>query len=116
MHIRNLLAGLTIACLPLMALAGPLAAYEALEKTEPRWVAGYQLPDSLHYHQGHTWARLEDRGLVTVGLTGATGGRMRELCDHCLNMPSSDTPRIQECHITVGHILCANTESVLFGQ
>lgn len=56
-----------------------------------------------------------DTGLVTVGLTGATGGRMAELCDHCLNMPSTDTPRIQECHITIGHILCAATENTLFG-
>ncbi|MDJ0741034.1 MAG: D-sedoheptulose 7-phosphate isomerase [Gammaproteobacteria bacterium] len=53
--------------------------------------------------------------LVTVGLGGATGGRMGPLCDHCLKMPSTDTPRIQECHITVGHILCANTENALFG-
>jgi D-sedoheptulose 7-phosphate isomerase len=56
-----------------------------------------------------------DNKLVTVGLTGAGGGRMVELCDHCLRMPSNDTPRIQECHITVGHILCAHTENTLFG-
>ena len=55
-------------------------------------------------------------GLVTVGLSGATGGKMGALCDHCLKMPSSDTARIQECHITVGHILCANTENSLFGN
>ncbi len=55
-------------------------------------------------------------GLVTVGLSGASGGKMGALCDHCLKMPSTDTPRIQECHITVGHILCANTENTLFGD
>ena len=55
-------------------------------------------------------------GLVTVGLSGASGGKMGALCDHCLKMPSSDTARIQECHITVGHILCANTENSLFGN
>ena len=55
-------------------------------------------------------------GLVTVGLTGASGGRMNDLCDHCLKMPSGDTPRIQECHITVGHILCAHTEIQLFSR
>ena len=54
-------------------------------------------------------------GLITVGLTGATGGKMGGLCDHCLKVPSNDTPRIQECHITVGHILCAHTENTLFG-
>jgi D-sedoheptulose 7-phosphate isomerase len=55
-------------------------------------------------------------GLTTVGLTGAGGGRMVELCDHCLKVPSSETPRIQECHITIGHILCAWTERSLFGE
>jgi D-sedoheptulose 7-phosphate isomerase len=54
-------------------------------------------------------------GLITVGLTGATGGSMGGLCDHCLKMPSTETPRIQECHITVGHIFCAHTENRLFG-
>jgi D-sedoheptulose 7-phosphate isomerase len=57
-----------------------------------------------------------DNGLVAVGLSGASGGRMAALCDHCLRMPSDDTPRIQECHITVGHILCAHTENSLFGK
>ena len=55
-------------------------------------------------------------GLVSVGLTGATGGKMADLCRHCLNIPSTDTPRIQEGHITIGHILCASTEQALFGK
>jgi D-sedoheptulose 7-phosphate isomerase len=55
-------------------------------------------------------------GLVTVGLSGAGGGAMAELCQHCVKIPSTDTPRIQEGHITVGHILCASTEQVLFGR
>jgi D-sedoheptulose 7-phosphate isomerase len=54
-------------------------------------------------------------GIIAVGLTGASGGRMAALCDHCLKMPSDNTPRIQECHITIGHILCAHTENTLFG-
>ena len=54
-------------------------------------------------------------GLVAVGLTGATGGRMADLCRYCINIPSTDTPRIQEGHITIGHILCAATEQALFG-
>jgi D-sedoheptulose 7-phosphate isomerase len=41
---------------------------------------------------------------------------MAELCQHCVKIPSTDTPRIQEGHITVGHILCASTEQVLFGR
>ena len=54
-------------------------------------------------------------GIVSVGLTGATGGKMADLCRYCLNIPSTDTPRIQEGHITIGHILCASTEQALFG-
>jgi D-sedoheptulose 7-phosphate isomerase len=54
--------------------------------------------------------------MVTVGLTGATGGRMAERCRHCLRVPSTDTARIQEGHITLGHILCAVTERALFGH
>ena len=57
-----------------------------------------------------------DIGVVAVGLTGATGGEMADLCRYCVNIPSTDIPRIQEGHITVGHILCASTEQVLFGQ
>jgi len=57
-----------------------------------------------------------DIGVAAVGLTGATGGEMADLCRYCVNIPSTDTPRIQEGHITIGHILCANTERVLFGQ
>lgn len=56
------------------------------------------------------------RGLLCVGLTGSGGGRMTEMCDHCLKMPSDVTPRIQECHITVGHILCDWVERTLFGN
>jgi len=53
-------------------------------------------------------------GMITVGLTGATGGKMKEVCDYLLNVPSSDTPRIQESHITVGHIICQLVEEALF--
>ena len=51
-----------------------------------------------------------------VGLTGATGGKMAEYCDVLLNVPSTDTPRIQECHIMLGHILCEMVEMELFPQ
>jgi D-sedoheptulose 7-phosphate isomerase len=49
-----------------------------------------------------------------VGLTGATGGKMAEYCDVLLNVPSTDTPRIQESHIMLGHILCELVEAELF--
>jgi len=54
-------------------------------------------------------------GMVTVGMTGAGGGKMRALCDYLLDMPSTDTPRIQEAHILAGHILCQLVEEGLFG-
>lgn len=58
----------------------------------------------------------EVQGLVTVGLTGATGGRLRTAVTHCLCVPSTDTPRIQECHILTGHILCEIIESQCCGE
>ncbi|HRW76189.1 MAG: D-sedoheptulose 7-phosphate isomerase [Saprospiraceae bacterium] len=54
------------------------------------------------------------RGMVVIGMTGDTGGKMAAVCDHLLNVPSSDTPRIQEVHILLGHILCELTEARLF--
>lgn len=54
------------------------------------------------------------RGLVTIGLTGNRGGSMGELCDHLLEVPSADTPRIQEGHAVLGHILCGLVEAALF--
>lgn len=53
-------------------------------------------------------------GIQTVGMTGAAGGRMKDLSDILLNVPSSDTPRIQESHILLGHIICQLTEAALF--
>lgn len=54
------------------------------------------------------------QGMITVGMTGETGGKMKDLSDYLLNMPSTDTPRIQEAHITVGHIICELVELELF--
>lgn len=53
-------------------------------------------------------------GLVSIGLTGNRGGPMKELCDHLLEVPSSDTPKIQEGHLVLGHILCGLVEKVMF--
>lgn len=49
-----------------------------------------------------------------IALTGASGGVLRDHCDVLLNVPSTDTPRIQESHILIGHILCENIEKELF--
>jgi D-sedoheptulose 7-phosphate isomerase len=57
-----------------------------------------------------------DRGLVTVGWTGTTGGKLTDLVDYCFRVPSSVTARIQECHITLGHVLCELIEERLFGD
>ncbi len=56
----------------------------------------------------------KNKGVVTIGFTGDTGGKIRELCDHLINIPSSVTPRIQESHIMVGHIICELVEEKFF--
>jgi D-sedoheptulose 7-phosphate isomerase len=54
------------------------------------------------------------KGMITVGFTGESGGKIRALCDHLINIPSADTPRIQETHIMVGHIICQLVEEKYF--
>ena len=54
------------------------------------------------------------RGVVCIGMTGNRGGPMQELCDHYLDVPSADTPKIQEGHAVLGHILCGLVERALF--
>lgn len=55
-----------------------------------------------------------EMGIVTVGLTGQDGGHMQSLCQYCLCVPSASTPRIQESHIMLAHILCGLVEEALF--
>jgi D-sedoheptulose 7-phosphate isomerase len=52
--------------------------------------------------------------MINISLTGETGGNMKEWSDILINVPSTDTPRIQESHITIGHIICQLTEEELF--
>jgi len=56
----------------------------------------------------------QEQKLFTIGMTGETGGEMAEHCDVLLNVPSTDTPRIQECHILIGHIICEIVEREMF--
>jgi len=56
------------------------------------------------------------KGIVTIGLTGQSGGKMKELCDYCICVPSNETPRVQESHILIGHIICAVVEEEIFGK
>ncbi len=53
-------------------------------------------------------------GMITVAMTGASGGKMKEAADFVLRVPSNDTPRIQESHILIGHIICQLIEEKLF--
>jgi len=55
-------------------------------------------------------------GITTIGLTGQGGGKMKELCDISIEVPSHDTPRIQEAHILIGHIICCIVEEEIFGH
>lgn len=59
--------------------------------------------------------KAKQRGVATVALTGETGGKLKEICDILINIPSSQTPRIQESHITIGHIICDLVEKAIFG-
>jgi D-sedoheptulose 7-phosphate isomerase len=56
----------------------------------------------------------KEKGITTVALTGLTGGQMKALSNHLINIPSADTPRIQESHIMVGHIICQLVEEKIF--
>ena len=58
----------------------------------------------------------KEKGIITVGFTGQSGGAMKELCDYCVCMPSNETPRVQESHILLGHIICAVVEEEIFGK
>jgi len=53
--------------------------------------------------------------MITVGLTGEFGGKMKNICKYLIDVPSKDTPRIQEAHIMIGHIICEIVEQELFG-
>ena len=53
-------------------------------------------------------------GLICIGLTGNRGGPLLELCDYLLEVPSTDTPKIQEGHLVLGHILCGLVENTIF--
>jgi len=54
------------------------------------------------------------QGMITIGMTGQSGGKMNDCCDIMLRVPSTDTPRIQESHILIGHIICQLIEETIF--
>jgi len=57
-----------------------------------------------------------EKGMITIGFTGSTGGKLKDLSDHFIYFPSDDPPRIQESHITVGHIICQFVEEIYFAE
>lgn len=57
-----------------------------------------------------------EKGIITVGFTGESGGKMKQGSDFLLNVPSSNTPRIQESHIMLGHIICQLVEEQYFAK
>ena len=58
----------------------------------------------------------KNKNMLTIGFSGETGGNMVQLCDYLIQIPSTDTPRIQEAHILIGHIICEFVEAKLFGK
>jgi D-sedoheptulose 7-phosphate isomerase len=68
--------------------------------------------NSLNVLQGIAVAK--KGGLHTVALTGAAGGKLKTAADYCICAPSSETPRIQECHILIGHIISELVEQTIF--
>lgn len=62
----------------------------------------------------NAFEKAKERNVITVSFTGETGGALRHLSNYCINVPSTDTPRIQETHILVGHIICQMVEENYF--
>lgn len=58
----------------------------------------------------------KEKGITTIAFTGENGGQMRSKASILINVPSTDTPRIQEGHITIGHIICELVEATIFGE
>jgi len=58
----------------------------------------------------------KEAGLHTIALTGRTGGKLKSAVEHCICVPSDETPRIQECHILVGHIISELVEEAIFHE
>ena len=62
----------------------------------------------------NAFAVAREMGITTVAMTGKTGGKMATTADYLINVPSTDTPRIQEAHITIGHAICEQIEATMF--
>lgn len=84
---------------------------QAIGKPDDIFIAISTSGNSANILAATTTAR--NLGINTTALTGASGGRLSEICD-CVRVPSQDTARIQECHIMIGHIVCGQVEQAYF--
>lgn len=62
----------------------------------------------------NAFEKAKEKNLITISFTGESGGELKQLSNYCLNIPSTDTPRIQETHILLGHIICQLVEEKYF--
>lgn len=60
--------------------------------------------------------KANEKGLTTIAITGKSGGKLKDIAKYCIAVDSIDTPRIQECHILIGHIICQLVEEKIFNQ
>ena len=60
--------------------------------------------------------KAKEIGLTTIGFSGLGGGNMKKYCDFMIEVPSTNTPRIQEMHLLIGHIICEGIEQILSGD
>jgi len=117
--------------IPAIALTANSSAVTAIandygyEKVFSRQVQAYSQPGDLFVgistsgNSTNILAAIDhckENKVETVALTGLGGGKMAENCDVSIRIPSRNTPRIQECHILIVHLLCAAVEEVLFGS
>ncbi len=58
----------------------------------------------------------KSKNITVIGLTGESGGEMKDLCDYCICVPSNNTPKIQESHLMIEHIICGLIEKALFSE
>ena len=58
----------------------------------------------------------KEKDMITIAFTGSGGGKLKKHADYLINIPSDDTPRIQESHITLGHIICQLVEEIYFAE
>jgi D-sedoheptulose 7-phosphate isomerase len=85
-----------------LAHAGDVAIGISTSGTSPNVVNGLAL--------------CREKGLHTVAFTGCTGGKLNNVADHCICVPSNEAPRIQECHILIGHIISQLVEQTIFHE